>query len=51
MKVDARDYADELGLILVARMADVANRLARFRLAAEEAGRGVEGIMIDVFVD
>ncbi len=49
--MDARDYASSLWPILAACTAEVASRLARFRLAAEEAGSDVEGIMIEVFVD
>ncbi|MFJ8689663.1 DUF6389 family protein [Micromonospora wenchangensis] len=49
--MEARDYADELGSILATRTAEVTSRLTRFRLAAEEAGGDVEGIIIDVFVD
>ncbi|WKU02982.1 DUF6389 family protein [Micromonospora sp. HUAS LYJ1] len=49
--MEARGYADELGPILATCTAEVASRLARFRSAAEEAGGGVEGILVDVFVD
>jgi hypothetical protein len=49
--MDVRGYANELEPILATRTAEALRRLARFRLAAEEAGDGIEGIAIDVFVD
>jgi hypothetical protein len=51
MNMDVRGYANELEPILATRTAEALRRLARFRLAAEEAGDGIEGIAIDVFVD
>lgn len=49
--MDAQEYANTLRPLLAAATDDAADRLERFRSAAEGAGSGVEGIVIDVFVD
>ncbi len=49
--MDAQDYLAALRPLLAARTEDAAARLERFRRAAEEAGAGIDGVLIDVFVD
>lgn len=49
--MDARDHADALLPILAPHAQGTRDRLETFRLAAGEAGSGVEGIVVDVFVD
>lgn len=49
--METRDYVSKLAPILDASTAEVADRLARFGLAANEAGDGVDRIIVEVFVD
>lgn len=49
--MDPRTYTDVLRPILDAHSGAVTARLARFLVAAEDAGSDIDGIILDVFVD